>query len=160
MIAGYIETKSSSPASYCDNAVSALGTIRKLTPSIFGAPFAAPYAASKGGIVQMTKALATAWAVDWPLVAGATVLATILSVLSSVGSAAATAAARRSVGRKAMGVRRFYPGRGRAQPNSSRVYFGVASRKPWERIHSPAVRVQPSTGWFVARVPNPWPPFA
>ncbi len=32
--------------------------------SIFGAAFAAPYAASKGGIVQMTKALATAWAVD------------------------------------------------------------------------------------------------
>ncbi|MFV0298821.1 MAG: SDR family NAD(P)-dependent oxidoreductase [Hyphomicrobiaceae bacterium] len=32
--------------------------------SIFGAPFAAPYAASKGGIVQMTKALATAWAKD------------------------------------------------------------------------------------------------
>ncbi len=32
--------------------------------SIFGAPFAAPYAASKGGIVQMTKALATAWAQD------------------------------------------------------------------------------------------------
>ncbi len=32
--------------------------------SIFGAPFAAPYAASKGGIVQLTKALATAWAVD------------------------------------------------------------------------------------------------
>ena len=32
--------------------------------SIFGAQFAAPYAASKGGIVQMTKALATAWAVD------------------------------------------------------------------------------------------------
>ena len=32
--------------------------------SIFGAPFAAPYAASKGGIVQMTKALATAWATD------------------------------------------------------------------------------------------------
>ena len=32
--------------------------------SIFGAPFAVPYAASKGGIVQMTKALATAWAVD------------------------------------------------------------------------------------------------
>ena len=30
--------------------------------SIFGAPFAAPYAASKGGIVQMTKAMATAWA--------------------------------------------------------------------------------------------------
>jgi 2-deoxy-D-gluconate 3-dehydrogenase len=32
--------------------------------SIFGAPFAAPYAASKGGIVQLTKALATAWATD------------------------------------------------------------------------------------------------
>src|SRR6185437_4894471 len=32
--------------------------------SIFGAPFAAAYAASKGGIVQMTRALATAWAAD------------------------------------------------------------------------------------------------
>jgi 2-deoxy-D-gluconate 3-dehydrogenase len=32
--------------------------------SIFGAPFAAPYAASKGGIVQLTRALATAWAKD------------------------------------------------------------------------------------------------
>ena len=32
--------------------------------SIFGAPFAVAYAASKGGIVQMTKALATAWAKD------------------------------------------------------------------------------------------------
>ncbi|QEX25018.1 2-deoxy-D-gluconate 3-dehydrogenase [Hypericibacter adhaerens] len=32
--------------------------------SIFGAAFAVPYAASKGGIVQMTKALATAWAKD------------------------------------------------------------------------------------------------
>lgn len=32
--------------------------------SIFGAPFAAAYAASKGGIVQLTKSLATAWAVD------------------------------------------------------------------------------------------------
>lgn len=32
--------------------------------SIFGAPFAAPYAASKGGIVQMSKAHATAWAAD------------------------------------------------------------------------------------------------
>jgi len=32
--------------------------------SIFGAPFAAAYAASKGGVVQMTKALATAWAKD------------------------------------------------------------------------------------------------
>ena len=30
--------------------------------SIFGASFAAPYAASKGGIVQLTRALATAWA--------------------------------------------------------------------------------------------------
>jgi len=32
--------------------------------SIFGAPFTVPYAASKGGIVQMTRALATAWAKD------------------------------------------------------------------------------------------------
>ena len=32
--------------------------------SIFGAAFAVPYAASKGGMVQMTKALATAWARD------------------------------------------------------------------------------------------------
>jgi 2-deoxy-D-gluconate 3-dehydrogenase len=32
--------------------------------SIFGASFAAPYAASKGGIVQLSKALATAWAKD------------------------------------------------------------------------------------------------
>jgi 2-deoxy-D-gluconate 3-dehydrogenase len=32
--------------------------------SIFGAPYAAPYAASKGAIVQMTRALATAWAAD------------------------------------------------------------------------------------------------
>ena len=32
--------------------------------SIFGAPFAAPYGASKGGIVQLTKSLATAWAKD------------------------------------------------------------------------------------------------
>ncbi|OJW21290.1 MAG: 2-deoxy-D-gluconate 3-dehydrogenase [Rhodospirillales bacterium 69-11] len=32
--------------------------------SLFGAPFATPYAASKGGIVQMTRALATAWAGD------------------------------------------------------------------------------------------------
>jgi 2-deoxy-D-gluconate 3-dehydrogenase len=32
--------------------------------SIFGAPFTAPYAASKGGMVQMTKAMATAWARD------------------------------------------------------------------------------------------------
>jgi len=32
--------------------------------SIFGASFAAPYAASKGGIVQMTRALAVAWAPD------------------------------------------------------------------------------------------------
>jgi 2-deoxy-D-gluconate 3-dehydrogenase len=32
--------------------------------SIFGASFASAYAASKGGIVQLTKALATAWAGD------------------------------------------------------------------------------------------------
>ncbi len=32
--------------------------------SIFGGPYTAPYAASKGGIVQMTKALACAWAKD------------------------------------------------------------------------------------------------
>ncbi len=32
--------------------------------SIFGASFNAPYAASKGGIAQLTKALATAWAKD------------------------------------------------------------------------------------------------
>jgi 2-deoxy-D-gluconate 3-dehydrogenase len=32
--------------------------------SIFGASFVVAYAASKGGIVQMTKALATAWAKD------------------------------------------------------------------------------------------------
>jgi 2-deoxy-D-gluconate 3-dehydrogenase len=32
--------------------------------SIFGAAFAASYAASKGGIVQLTKSLATAWAKD------------------------------------------------------------------------------------------------
>jgi len=32
--------------------------------SIFGASFAAPYASSKGGIVQMTRAIACAWAKD------------------------------------------------------------------------------------------------
>jgi 2-deoxy-D-gluconate 3-dehydrogenase len=32
--------------------------------SIFGAPLTTAYAASKGGIVQMTRALATAWAAD------------------------------------------------------------------------------------------------
>jgi 2-dehydro-3-deoxy-D-gluconate 5-dehydrogenase len=32
--------------------------------SIFGVPFAAPYSASKGGLIQLTKALATAWASD------------------------------------------------------------------------------------------------
>jgi 2-deoxy-D-gluconate 3-dehydrogenase len=32
--------------------------------SIFGTPFAPAYAASKGGIVQLTKSLATAWAAD------------------------------------------------------------------------------------------------
>jgi 2-deoxy-D-gluconate 3-dehydrogenase len=38
-------------------------TIGSMT-SIFGAGFAAPYSASKGGTVQLTKALATAWAKD------------------------------------------------------------------------------------------------
>jgi 2-dehydro-3-deoxy-D-gluconate 5-dehydrogenase len=32
--------------------------------AIFGAAYAAPYAASKGGLVQLTKSLATAWAKD------------------------------------------------------------------------------------------------
>jgi 2-deoxy-D-gluconate 3-dehydrogenase len=32
--------------------------------SIFGAPYASAYGASKGGIVQITRALATAWAKD------------------------------------------------------------------------------------------------
>lgn len=32
--------------------------------SIFGAPFAPAYAASKGGVVQLTKVLATGWAAD------------------------------------------------------------------------------------------------
>jgi 2-dehydro-3-deoxy-D-gluconate 5-dehydrogenase len=32
--------------------------------SIFGTPLSVPYAASKGGVVQMTRALATAWATD------------------------------------------------------------------------------------------------
>jgi 2-deoxy-D-gluconate 3-dehydrogenase len=32
--------------------------------SIFGTSYATPYAASKGGIVQMTRAMATAWAKD------------------------------------------------------------------------------------------------
>ncbi|MBM3569625.1 MAG: glucose 1-dehydrogenase [Alphaproteobacteria bacterium] len=32
--------------------------------SLFGASFAAPYGASKGGIMQLTKALASAWAKD------------------------------------------------------------------------------------------------
>ena len=32
--------------------------------SIFGVAYAAPYSASKGGIVQMTRAMATAWAKD------------------------------------------------------------------------------------------------
>jgi 2-deoxy-D-gluconate 3-dehydrogenase len=32
--------------------------------SIFGTPLSAPYAASKGGVVQLTRALATAWAAD------------------------------------------------------------------------------------------------
>jgi len=32
--------------------------------SIFGLDMAAPYAASKGGVVQLTKSLASAWAKD------------------------------------------------------------------------------------------------
>jgi 2-deoxy-D-gluconate 3-dehydrogenase len=32
--------------------------------SIFGAPYAPSYGASKGGIVQFTKSIATAWAAD------------------------------------------------------------------------------------------------
>jgi 2-deoxy-D-gluconate 3-dehydrogenase len=32
--------------------------------SIFGAPLVAPYAASKGGVAQLTRSLATAWAAD------------------------------------------------------------------------------------------------
>ncbi len=32
--------------------------------SLFGAPYATPYASSKGGIVQMSRCLATAWARD------------------------------------------------------------------------------------------------
>ncbi len=32
--------------------------------SIFGAPYAAVYGASKGGVVQLTRSLATAWAAD------------------------------------------------------------------------------------------------
>jgi len=32
--------------------------------SLFGAPYATPYGSSKGGIVQMTRSLATAWAGD------------------------------------------------------------------------------------------------
>ena len=32
--------------------------------SIFGLPFASPYASTKGGVVQMTRVLATAWAKD------------------------------------------------------------------------------------------------
>lgn len=32
--------------------------------SVLAAPYSAPYAASKGGIVQLTKSLATAWAAD------------------------------------------------------------------------------------------------
>jgi len=32
--------------------------------SLFGAPYAVPYASSKGGIVQMTRSMATAWAGD------------------------------------------------------------------------------------------------
>jgi 2-deoxy-D-gluconate 3-dehydrogenase len=32
--------------------------------SLFGVAFATPYASSKGGIVQMSRSMATAWAMD------------------------------------------------------------------------------------------------
>ena len=32
--------------------------------SLFGVPFAAPYSAAKGGVLQLTKSLASAWAAD------------------------------------------------------------------------------------------------
>jgi 2-dehydro-3-deoxy-D-gluconate 5-dehydrogenase len=38
-------------------------TVGSMT-SIFGIPFAAPYSATKGGVVQLTRTLATAWAND------------------------------------------------------------------------------------------------
>jgi 2-deoxy-D-gluconate 3-dehydrogenase len=38
-------------------------TVGSMT-SIFGLPFAAPYSATKGGVVQLTRTLATAWAKD------------------------------------------------------------------------------------------------
>ena len=38
-------------------------TVGSMT-SIFGIPFAAPYSSAKGGVVQLSRALATAWAKD------------------------------------------------------------------------------------------------
>ena len=50
----------------CDNSVSIHPGNTAFTSmmSLFGAPYATPYASSKGGIVQMSRALATAWAKD------------------------------------------------------------------------------------------------
>jgi 2-dehydro-3-deoxy-D-gluconate 5-dehydrogenase len=55
-----------SHAAYPEMKKGGLGKIMNIGSmmSIFGAPFATAYAASKGGMVQMTKSLATAWAKD------------------------------------------------------------------------------------------------
>ena len=48
----------------CFGTAEAKSSILGRLMSIFGMPFATAYAASKGGIVQMTKSMATAWARD------------------------------------------------------------------------------------------------
>lgn len=66
-----VETNLSGPF-YCAQAVypamKAQGGGKVITigsmASIFGLPFAAPYAATKGGVVQLSRVLATAWAAD------------------------------------------------------------------------------------------------
>ncbi len=66
-----VETNLSGPF-YCAQAVypamKAQGGGKIITigsmASIFGLPFAAPYAATKGGVVQLSRVLATAWAND------------------------------------------------------------------------------------------------
>ncbi|MGI9475901.1 MAG: SDR family NAD(P)-dependent oxidoreductase [Hyphomicrobiaceae bacterium] len=66
-----VETNLSGPF-YCAQAVypamKAQGRGKIITigsmASIFGLPFAAPYAATKGGVVQLSRVLATAWASD------------------------------------------------------------------------------------------------
>ena len=66
-----VETNLSGPF-YCAQAVypamKAQGRGKIITigsmASIFGLPFAAPYAATKGGVVQLSRVLATAWAAD------------------------------------------------------------------------------------------------